>query len=154
MLRRYSAPVCARGKNSRAAPRYGWLAPASLSSHNCIEYDYAESNAWRFRSGERTQRIAATGRLRANSGWALRSLALAGQGIALLPRFLVHEDLAAGRLVSVLEDALDADLDVMALLPPGRRIAAKSRAFVDFIAERLRDERWWADARPRARASA
>jgi DNA-binding transcriptional LysR family regulator len=120
--------------------------PAALASHNCIEYDYAESNAWRFRIGGRTQMAAATGRLRANSGWALRSLALAGQGIALLPRFLVHEDLAAGRLAPVLEDALDADLDVMALLPPGRRVAAKSRAFVDFIAARLADERWWAGA--------
>jgi DNA-binding transcriptional LysR family regulator len=120
--------------------------PAALASHNCIEYDYADSNAWRFRIGERTQRVTATGRLRANSGWALRSLALAGQGIALLPRFLAHEDLAAGRLVSVLEGALDADLDVMALMPPGRRVAAKSRAFVDFIAERLRDERWWTGA--------
>jgi DNA-binding transcriptional LysR family regulator len=121
-------------------------APSALASHNCIEYVYAESNAWRFRNGERTQMVTATGRLRANSGWALRSLALAGQGIALLPRFLVHDDLAEGRLRAVLEDALDADLDVMALLPPGRRIAAKSRAFVDFIAERLRGERWWAGA--------
>jgi DNA-binding transcriptional LysR family regulator len=127
-------------------------APSALGSHNCIEYDYAESNAWRFRSGERTQMVTATGRLRANSGWALRSLALAGQGIALLPRFLVHEDLAEGRLRPVLEDALAADLDVMALLPPGRRIAAKSRAFVDFIAARLADERWWAGAQPGASA--
>jgi DNA-binding transcriptional LysR family regulator len=117
--------------------------PAALASHNCIEYDYAESNAWAFKSDGRVQTVAATGRLRANSAWTLRALALAGQGIALIPRFMVHEDLAEGRLVSVLADALDADLDVMALLPPGRKVAAKARAFVDFIAERLRSEPWW-----------
>ncbi len=117
--------------------------PAALGSHNCIEYDYAESNSWTFRVAGRAQTVAATGRLRANSAWALRSLALAGQGIALMPRFLVHEDLAEGRLVSVLANALDADLDVMALLPPGRHVSAKARAFVDFIAERLRSEPWW-----------
>jgi DNA-binding transcriptional LysR family regulator len=117
--------------------------PAALASHNCIEYDYAESNAWTFKSDGRAQTVTATGRLRANSAWTLRALALAGQGIALMPRFLVHEDLAEGRLVSVLADALDADLDVMALLPPGRRVAAKARAFVDFIAQRLRSEPWW-----------
>jgi DNA-binding transcriptional LysR family regulator len=122
------------------APR----SPAELASHNCIEYDYAASNSWAFRVGGRTQTVAATGRLRANSAWTLRALTLAGQGIALMPRFLVHEDLAEGRLSSVLADALDDDLDVMALLPPGRRIAAKSRAFVDFITERLRAEPWWA----------
>ena len=117
--------------------------PAALGSHNCIEYDYAESNAWTFRSEGRSHRVAATGRLRANSGWALRALALAGQGIALIPRFLVHEDLASGRLASVLAATLDMDLDVMAMLPPGRRVAAKTRAFVDFIAARLRSEPWW-----------
>lgn len=122
--------------------------PAALASHNCIEYDYAESNAWTFRIDGRTQGVAATGRLRANSAWALRALALAGQGIALIPRFLVHDDLAAGRLALVLADALDADLEVMALLPPGRPIAAKSRAFVDFVAERLRAEPWWRGAEP------
>jgi DNA-binding transcriptional LysR family regulator len=127
--------------------------PAALSSHNCIEYDYAESNAWSFRCAGRTQTVAATGRLRANSGWALRALALAGQGIALLPRFLVHEDLASGRLVPVLRDALEMDLEVMALLPPGRRIAVKARAFVDFVAERLRAEPWWSGSeRPGRRA--
>jgi len=117
--------------------------PAALASHNCIEYDYAESNAWSFRGGARAQTVTATGRLRANSAWTLRALVLADQGIALLPRFVVHEDLAAGRLASVLEDALDADLDVMALLPPGRHVSAKARAFVDFVAERLRTEPWW-----------
>jgi len=121
--------------------------PAALGSHNCIEYDYAESNSWTFRIDGRAQTVAATGRLRANSAWALRALALAGQGIALMPRFLVHEDLAEGRLVAVLADALDADLDVMAVLPPGRHVSAKARAFVDFIAERLRSEPWWGAAR-------
>lgn len=117
--------------------------PAALASHNCLEYDYAPSGGWSFRHGGRTQRVAATGRLRANSGWALRALALAGQGIALLPTFLVHEDLRAGRLRAVLPDALDDDLEVMALLPPGRQVAAKARAFVDFVSERLRSEPWW-----------
>ena len=30
----------------------------------------------------------------------------------------------------------------MALLPPGRHVSAKARAFVDFVAERLRTEPW------------
>ena len=117
--------------------------PAALASHNCIEYDYAESNAWTFKSAGRRQAVSATGRLRANSAWALRSLVLAGQGIALLPRFLVHEDLTEGRLATLLDDILDDDLEVMALLPPGRHVAAKARAFVDFISGRLRSEPWW-----------
>ena len=127
--------------------------PAALGSHNCIEYDYAESNSWTFLSAGRRQAVAATGRLRANSAWTLRALVLAGQGIALIPRFLVHEDLAAGRLAAVLDDVLDADLDVMALLPPGRHVAAKARAFVDFISARLRSEPWWEATRESQRGA-
>ena len=122
--------------------------PVALGSHSCIEYDYAESNAWTFRVGGRRHAMTATGRLRANSAWALRALALAGQGIALIPCFVVHEDLATGRLATVLDDALDADLEVMALLPPGRSIAAKSRAFVDFLGTRLRSAPEWESRRP------
>jgi hypothetical protein len=36
----------------------------------------------------------------------------------------------------------------MALLPPGRKVSAKARAFVDFIAERLRSVPWWGAAEP------
>jgi DNA-binding transcriptional LysR family regulator len=116
--------------------------PSELASHSCIEYAYAASGGWPFRANGRTQTVSVTGRLRANSGWALRAFALAGQGIAFLPRFMVHEQLASGALRTVLDDVLDADLDLMALLPPGRHVAAKSRAFVDFVAERLRSEPW------------
>jgi DNA-binding transcriptional LysR family regulator len=127
--------------------------PGALASHNCIEYDYAESNAWSFRSGGRRQTVSATGRLRANSAWALRALVLAGQGIALLPRFLGHEDLAEGRLRSLFDGVLDDDLEVMALLPPGRHVAAKARAFVDFISARMRSAPWWEPSRRALRLS-
>jgi DNA-binding transcriptional LysR family regulator len=53
------------------------------------------------------QTVSATGQLRANSAWTLRALALAGQGIALVPRFLVEDDLAESRLVAVLADVLE-----------------------------------------------
>jgi DNA-binding transcriptional LysR family regulator len=116
--------------------------PAELAKHSCIEYAYAATGAWPFVLRGRAQAIPVSGRLRANSGWALRAFALAGQGIAWLPRCMVHEQLESGALRSVLDDALDGDLDLMALLPPGRHVAAKSRAFVDFAAEHLRAEPW------------
>jgi DNA-binding transcriptional LysR family regulator len=125
--------------------RYGRPAsPQDLAGHSCIEYAYlAAPGAWTFRVGGRRHSVVPTGRLRTNAGWAMRELALADQGIALLPAFLVAEDVAAGRLEPVLSDALEADLDVVAVLPDGRQTAAKVRAFVDFVAGRLRREPWW-----------
>ncbi len=111
--------------------RYGRpSSPRDLERHDCIEYAYLGAQGrWRFREGDRTRSVVATGRLRVDTGWAMRSMTLAGHGIALLPSFLVREDLAAGALETVLDDVLDADLEVMLLMPHRRQIAAKVRAF-------------------------
>jgi DNA-binding transcriptional LysR family regulator len=42
----------------------------------------------------------------------LRSMALDGRGVAWLPRTLIEDDLAAGRLVSAAEKALDVELEI------------------------------------------
>jgi DNA-binding transcriptional LysR family regulator len=117
--------------------------PRELKSHSCIEYSHATERGWRFVQGKRSTVIAPTGRFLANSAWALRAMVLADLGIALLPTFAVHEDLAAGRLQAVLSDQLSADLDVMALQPPGRWVAAKSRTFIDFVVNELASQPWW-----------
>lgn len=109
-----------------------------LEGHDCIEYAYAASpGAWEFRFGRRRRSLVPTGRLRANAGWAMREMVLAGHGIALLPSFLVFDDVKKGDLALVMPEQLDADLAVMALMPSSEPVPAKVRAFVDFLAESL-----------------
>ena len=117
--------------------------PSELSTHNCIEYGYLADDGWGFVTDGRRKTVQPTGRLRANSGWAMREMALADLGIALLPTFLVHHALSTSALTTLLDDTLDADLEVMALLPPGRQIPAKSRVFLDFLVDELTREPWW-----------
>jgi len=118
--------------------------PAELDQHNCIEYEYlAAPSGWRFRDENgRARSMAPTGRLRANSGWAMREMALAGHGIALLPIFLIANDLEGGRLETVLDDSLDADMEVMTVIPHRKQVAAKVRAFIDFLVENLDANAW------------
>lgn len=125
--------------------RYGTpRAPQDLDRHSCIEYEYLpDSGAWPFRVDGRTRNVRPTGRLRTNAGWAMRAMALAGQGVALLPIFLVEDDLARGDLVRLLDDVLDADVELMALIPQRKQVSAKVRAFLDFVVERLRGQGWW-----------
>ena len=40
-------------------------------------------------------------------------------------------------------DGLDHDNELAAMLPPGRQVPAKTRAFLDFVTERLSSEPWW-----------
>lgn len=78
-----------------------------------------------------------------NNGHVLRQAVLAGQGIAELPTFLVGCDIAAGALTVVLSDYARGDLGVYALYAPNRFLAAKTRAFIDFLAARFSADPEW-----------
>lgn len=88
------------------------------------------------REGERrTVRIAPA--LRSNNGRLLREACVAGSGILLLTTISAWREIAAGRLVPVLADWRVADVGVYAVYPHRRHLAAKVRAFVDFLTDRL-----------------
>ena len=76
--------------------------------------------------------IAAPGRLRDRV-----DAALAGTGIARLPSFVIGPDIAAGRLVPILEEYRVADLGIYAVYPAQRHLTPKLRAFIDFVAPRV-----------------
>lgn len=118
--------------------------PADLERHECIDYAYqAAPGGWRFRvTGRRGGRgrsrtVFPSGRLRLNDGAAMREFVLAGLGIALLPTYIVGDDLREGTLRTVLDEVLDGDIEVMAVYPHRRQLAAKVRLFVDFLAQRF-----------------
>ena len=113
--------------------------PDDLAGHHCLVYSYSTPRGvWRFTDsggGEYTVRI--DGRVQANSGDALRELALHGLGIILLPDFIVDDDVRAGRLVRLLGDYTKAETPVHAVYPHGRFLTAKTRSFIDFLAARF-----------------
>jgi DNA-binding transcriptional LysR family regulator len=74
----------------------------------------------------------------ASSGETVRHLALAGAGIASLSDFLTRADLAAGRLVPVLEEAgLPWSQPVWAVFYKQGALAPRVAALVDFLAREL-----------------
>ena len=62
--------------------------------------------------------------------------ALAGEGMAFLPDDLVAEDLAAGRLVQVLDDWTPPFPGLSLYYPSRRHVPAKLRALIDLLRER------------------
>ncbi|MBV9533048.1 MAG: hypothetical protein JO283_18775 [Bradyrhizobium sp.] len=76
----------------------------------------------------------------------LRTTAVAGGGVILLPTFIVGDDLRAGRLVRLLPDYPPPEQGLHALYPPGRHLSAKVRSFVDFLVARFGGEPAWSDA--------
>lgn len=115
---------------------------ADLEKHNCIEYEYLADQRWKFLVDGEIHSISPSGRLKANAGWAMRQMALAGLGIALLPKFLVDEDLKSGDLEEVVIGELQEDIDVMALVPHRKQLAMKVRVFVDFLVDTFTQQHW------------
>ncbi|MBY3049468.1 LysR family transcriptional regulator [Rhizobium laguerreae] len=110
-----------------------------LAVHDClISASRNQRQGWRFR-GEGGPWVKAQGRsrLRLDSAEAIRDAALAGLGIALLPDFLVTDDLAAGRLRQILADLETDDAKIVTLYPDKRLLEPRVRRFIDLIVEEL-----------------
>jgi len=68
-----------------------------------------------------------------NTASALRSAALAGGGLAILPDFVVADDLAAGRLVRVLPAWQLPTGGIHAVFPAARHMPRKTRVLIDAL---------------------
>jgi len=90
---------------------------------------------WPMKLGGRRAVVRPASRTSASSGDFLRALACRGAGIALLPDWLVHDDLKEGRLVELLPDADLATLDLWLVWPSQRYQSASARRFIGCLAD-------------------
>ena len=75
----------------------------------------------------------------------IRDMALGGHGVARLATFLVGPDIAAGRLVELLTDWRDPqEIIIHAVYPSRRLVPPATRAFVDFLVEKMMPAPPWA----------
>lgn len=85
-----------------------------------------------------TTTVRVRGDILANDGELLREVALAGAGIAMLPRIFVDRELAQKRLLQVLRGhRVEWSTALYLLHPPRQFLPAKVRAFRDFMVEAL-----------------
>ena len=111
-------------------------APADLASRDCIHFsNLSFGKIWMLRRGDVVEQIAIRPRLQSNDGQALRHWALEGHGIALLPAFLIGDDLDQTQLVELLPDWRAPSVDITAVYPDNKHISAKVKLFVDSLIE-------------------
>ncbi|QFU75619.1 LysR family transcriptional regulator [Halioglobus maricola] len=106
----------------------------ALTNHNCL---LGTLDSWRFRENNRHLDLRVSGSWRSNNGRALRHAAIAGIGLVQLPAFYVEQDIADGKLITVLEEFAPTDTGVWAVYPHNRHLSAKVRLFVNFLADTL-----------------
>lgn len=96
------------------------------------------NSVWHLNQGRPEALLRSDSRFIADNGLAVRAAAVAGLGIALLPVFLVSEDLEAHRLARVLPDAATPEHGLHVVRPPPARHAPrKVTALTDLLAERF-----------------
>ena len=114
--------------------------PEDLHGHNCLNFNFRRAEpVWPFRKDGRDYALTVTGTIEANNGETLGQLAADGVGITRVGNFGIVDELAAGRLVPILEAFNPGDVEpIHAVFVGGDTMPARVRVFVDYIAERLR----------------
>ncbi|MEO0756379.1 MAG: LysR family transcriptional regulator [Cyanobacteria bacterium J06648_16] len=117
--------------------------PTDLAHHNCLLFPLAVFRSrWIFRDSQKQiTEVTVKGQTVVSNAIALRDCAVSGIGLAILPNWLIQDDLKTGRLVNVLPnyDVTATDFDTAAWLvyPSRRYIPAKVKVFVDFFKQAL-----------------
>lgn len=132
--------------------------PADLAQHNCLPTDFTMS--WEYKDPEgRTGTVNVTGRYACDNWEVLREWALAGLGVALKSTWDVRRELEEGSLVALLPGyTFDGDVAIYAVYPHRRYLPAKTRVFIEFLAESFGPEPYWdqpvTPAKPRIKGRA
>jgi DNA-binding transcriptional LysR family regulator len=118
-----------------------------LAAHRLLTYTHAnQPDLLRFTKGDEAVSVPIQGLLAANDGQVLRAAALAHLGILVQPRYILHDDIVAGRLVPVLDDWDLPRLTINLAYQSRQHLPAKVRCFIDFLVqhfEQMAYERKW-----------
>ncbi|MEQ1439134.1 LysR family transcriptional regulator [Fontimonas sp. SYSU GA230001] len=119
--------------------------PDELAAHATLGYPHhLTDGVWRLvRDGAQIE-VPIRPRFAVNNIDALRTLALAGCGLALLPTYAIGDDLRSGRLAIALGGHTAFNQPTLyAVYLPNRYGSPKLRAFVGFLAEKIGDPPFW-----------
>lgn len=120
--------------------------PEELVIHQGLAYGHlSDQRQWTlFDNHGEAHTVMPQIRMRANNGDLMLDALLAGLGIALMPTFICHRELADGRLRQILQNyTIGETAAVYALYPSRRHLPLRVRVFIDFLAERLGDNPPW-----------
>jgi DNA-binding transcriptional LysR family regulator len=117
--------------------------PQQLREHDCLAFSYpagddwqSVAKEWRLTGPHGEVVVPVSGPMAINSSPALRQAALAGMGIVMLPDVVVGQDLADGKLITLLRDYPPPSRPMHLVYTQDRYRLPKLRRFVDFVMAR------------------
>ena len=107
--------------------------PADLAGQALLHYALYPGESFSLNRNGTVETIKLNPVLRSGNETLLHMAALEGMGFAFLPKWLVTEDIAAGRLLHILPDDVVFEGRLFAVYPSRKYLSAKVRTFIDFI---------------------
>jgi len=122
--------------------------PDALVQHHCLTFDGQgnQSRGWLFRDGKGVRAVRVKGKLACSDGSTLHAWTLAGCGLSWRSLWEVHDDIAAGKLVTVLDDYAAPPNGIFAITAERRHLPLRVRCFIEFLKTRYAAFPEWAAA--------
>jgi DNA-binding transcriptional LysR family regulator len=120
---------------------------AELERHKGIVYSNRGAADWRFKTSRQLVTVRPEGALHVNNGLLMRDAAVAGLGLALLPAYFLHGQLAREELMIVDVGAEAEGATIYIAYPEDRRGSAKLRALTEWLRNAFGNPPYW-DATP------
>jgi DNA-binding transcriptional LysR family regulator len=114
--------------------------PQDLAKHNCLIYGRGGRmyRAWKFAKDGQWTQVGVGGNRSVDDASLAREWALAGFGVLLKTEIEQRKDIESGALVRLLSDWQTEPYPLNALLPSGRFMPGRVRAFIDFLSDKFR----------------
>src|SRR5258706_7087070 len=123
--------------------------PNELARHECLTLssDASQTRGWAFNVDGDVIHLRPSGRLDCGDGQVLHDWCLAGMGIAWRSTWEVEQEIAAGRLASVLDAFAAPPNGIYAVFPHARHLPLRVRLWIDFLKHTYGDQAYWAGSR-------
>ena len=118
---------------------------ADLAHHNCLALAAGvnQQRGWMFQQDGKVVSIKVSGTLECSDGAVLHEWCLAGHGLAWRSSWEAGEDIAAGRLVTVLDEFAAPPIGIHAVFPQRRHLPLRVRLFLDFLKHTYERPGYW-----------
>ncbi len=119
--------------------------PSDLQRHECLTLssDASQTRGWAFAVDGAITHLRPGGRLDCSDGQVLHDWCRAGLGLAWRSTWEVEAEIAAGELVSVLDEFAAPPNGIFAVFPHAKHLPLRVRLWIDFIKHSFADPARW-----------
>ena len=116
--------------------------PKDLYQHHYLSHHNINRKAWKCTQGEQEVLLDLNSRFTTNDTQALLNSVLDGNGIAMLPKYMLETELQLGKLQAVLTDWQLPTFSIYAMYPSRDKLPLAVRNLIDFLVESFEGKAW------------